>query len=128
MPRITSPRMSFFLWAFIGLLVLGAGLAWNVRVPILASGPAVVVDATEREPDLPNKITVIAFLPPETLSSLRVGNRLSVDFGHAERLYGSVTAIEPEISSPNSVHGRFGLNAGASLAVTRPSAVVFAQL
>lgn len=129
LPHFVSPRTFLYLWSLMGLLVPGAFTAWCARVPVYASGAAVVVAGRSAPYHIRAGLVLLAFLPAEDLTRLRVGQRLFAAPAPAGgRLSGSVMAIEPKIVSPAMARTRFTLHAGAAWAVSQPSAVVLARL
>jgi len=129
LPRLVSPHVFMCLWILLGLLVVSGFLAWFAQVPVYASGPAVVVDGSSKTPYSGAHILIVAFVPPENLSRLRVGQTLFLQFDGAGRRIGrSIISVEPEISSAEMAQRRFALGAGAAPAIIRPSAVAIARL
>ncbi len=129
LPRFVAPRVLIFLWVLLGLLLAGGAVTWLAKVPVYASGQAVVVPSSEPGPDGASSFLVVLFLPAEDLAELRVGQSALVDFaGRGERLANPLTAVLPQVSSPAAARQRFALDAGAALAVARPSAVAIARL
>jgi hypothetical protein len=128
--RLSSPRALALLWILIGLLMMSGLLIWYVRVPVYVSGVAIVTGAMEPTPNGGGKIKVVAFLPPEDLARLRVGQKLflSSEKGGERRLQ-LVTGLEPDVLSPLEMQNRFGFSACQSFpAGTHPNAVVFTEL
>lgn len=129
LPRFVSPSTFIFLWILLGLLAAGGFVTWFAQVPIYASGPAIVVDWQSQTQSIRDQVVVIAFLPPENLSRLRVGQTLFIRLDQAgERIGTPVIAAEPEISSPDAIQKRFALSVSAAQAITQPSAVAIAKL
>jgi hypothetical protein len=128
LPRLISPSTFIYLWFLLGLLVISSLVAWFTRVPVYASGSAVVVRWRSNQ-DTPEGIVVAAFFPPQHLSSLRTTQKLFLHFDAiGDRLSRSIIAVEPEISSPDAAQKQFALNPGAAKGITQPVAVVIAQL
>lgn len=128
--RLSSPRSIALLWVLIVLLLTGGLLIWYLRVPVYASGVAIVTGASETTPNGSEKVKVVVFLPPEDRARLRVGQKifLSSEKGN-ERLLQLVTGLEPEVLSPLEMQNRLGIGACQSYpAGTQPSAVVFTEL
>jgi hypothetical protein len=127
--RLVSPRMFLCLWILLGLLLIGGFLAWLAQVPVYASGSAVVVDGRGKTPSIGDEVLVVAFVPPEHLRRLRVGQMLLLEIGGVGKRSGrSIIAVEPEIIGPDMAQRRFALNAGATPAITQPSAIAIARL
>jgi len=126
-PRCISPPIFVCLWLLLGLLVTGGLVAWFAQMPMYASGLAVVVSWQGKNQSLRDDIVMIAFLPPENLSRLRVGQKVFLGIDKAgNRLSIPIVAVEPEISSPSLARERFALNPGAAQAITQPSAIAVA--
>jgi hypothetical protein len=130
-PRLVSPRVFAYLWVLLALLVTGGLVAWFARVPTYASGPAAVVSLSRVVEDVQSQddVILVAFLPPENISHLRIGQTLWVQIDPAgKRLGVPIIAVEPEISSPDAIRRRFALEGGVALVVTQPAAVAIAHL
>ena len=129
LPRFISPRTFICLWVLLGLFLASGLVAWLTRVPVFTSGPAVVVDRDTDTPDMNEGVAIVAFLPPEDLSRLRVGQRMFFRYDRTgERVSRPIIAIEREITSPAAAQRRFDLSAGAAQTITRPAAVAVASL
>jgi hypothetical protein len=128
LPRFVSPPTFLCLWAMLGLLVTSGLVAWITPVPVFASGAAVVVAARGKALAGRDEVMVVAFLPSEHLSCLRVGQRLLLkgDSG-GQPISAPVVAVAPAVRSPEAAQKEFGLTAGAALAIRRPSAVAIAR-
>jgi hypothetical protein len=125
LPRLVAPRAIALFWILLGLLLAGGLGAWFTEIPLFASGQAVGVRSALNGSD---SVALVAFLPPETLSRLRVGQKVFVNLeGYGVRWSNSIVAVAPEISSPAEARARFGLDKTAALAITRPSAVAIAS-
>jgi len=127
LPRFVSPRIFIGLWFLLGLLIICGFVAWFAKVPVYASGPAVVVDWKDRPQYIRDDVLVIAFLPPDNLSRLRVGQTMFLNTAR-ERLNISIISVEPDIISPDDAQRRFALSGGTAEAITRPAAVAVAPL
>jgi hypothetical protein len=120
LPRFVSPPTFRCLWAMLGLLVASGVVAWLTPVPVFTSGPAIVVAG--------RSLQVVAFLPAEQLSRLRVGQHLLLTGESADRpIRAPIVAVAPAICSPESARKAFGLTMGAALAIRQPSAVAIAR-
>lgn len=129
LPRFISPPVFIYLWILLGLLVAGGFITWFAQVPVYASGPAIVVDGKGKTQSVGDDLLVVAFLPPESFSDLRIGQTLFLQFDRvSERLGRPIIAVEPQISSPEAARKRFALSAGAVQSITQPSAVAIARL
>lgn len=129
LPQFVSPRSFLLLWAlFVLLLVVVGSVAYFIKTPVYASGPAVVLDQKDVTYGSDGPV-VAAFLPSEYLDSLREGQKLLLQLDPAgERLVRPVASIEPEVLSPDAARERFDLDGGQEEVITRPAAVVTAPL
>lgn len=136
LPRLVSPRTFIYLWFLLGLLGMSSIVAWFARVPMYASGSAIVVRWKSKK-NTPENIVVAAFFPPHYLPKLRTAQKLFLHFDtmgvggvsrNENRLSRSVIVVDPEISSPDVIQKQFALHSGAAQRITQPAAVVFAQL
>src|SRR5262249_15119788 len=88
------------------------GAAWVVRLPIYASGVAVVLDRSAAGSGQSDGVVVAALLPGENLASLRPGQPLYLQLGpDGQRLRRTVDAVDAEGVSPDA---RAGRGAGAA--------------
>jgi hypothetical protein len=129
LPRFVSPPTFVCLWLLLGLLIGAGVVTWFAQVPVYVPGLAVVVGHPSNVQSIHDDVMVVVFLPPQYRSQLQAGQKLFLSLDRAgKRLERMITAVEPEISSPDLVQRRFGLSAGAAEAITRPSAIAFARL
>jgi hypothetical protein len=129
LPRFVSPRFIAGLWTLIALFLAGGLLAWLARIPVYASGSAVVVDRQASAQYSDGGIVVAAFLPPENLSRLYAGQQLLLQLKSGERLRRQVFSVEPLIMSPAEAQKRFALNNALAASVgAQPSAVALCRL
>ncbi len=129
LPRFVTPRTFLCLWLLLGLLVAGGVVAWLTPIPIYASGPAIVVASHDDSESMRDEVLVVAFVPPEHLPHLQVGQRLFLHFDSVgERLSNSVGVVEPQIISPATARQRFAPDGCATLVVPQPAAVVMTRL
>jgi hypothetical protein len=104
-------------------------LAWLAEVPVYTLGSAVVVNKGDANQSIVDDLLVVAFMPPESLRRLRIGQTLLLHVdGVEKRVAGPIMAVEPEVSSPEMVQKRFALSASAASAITQPSAVAMTRL
>jgi hypothetical protein len=134
LPRLVSPRTFIYLWFLLGLLVMSSIIAWLTKVPVYASGTAVVVHGKNKK-GTPEGIVVAAFFPPQYLSNLRTTQKLFLNFDARGDVYEglrlrnhSIIAVEPKIISPDTIQKRFALNSQTIQQITGPSAIAIAQL
>jgi hypothetical protein len=133
LPRFISPPTWTCLWLLLCLLMAGGLVAWSAKMPVYVSGSAVIgnwprqhdsIDATGKS----GEIVVIAFLPAEYLSRLRVGQTLFLQMERSGgRLGSAVMSVAPEVFSPEVARKMFAINAGDALDLVRPSAVAVAR-
>jgi hypothetical protein len=129
LPRFASPRVVAGLWLLIALFPAGGMLAWLARIPVYASGSAVVFDRQAASRFARDGTIVAAFFPPETLSRLRAGQPLLLQLKSGERLHSQVFYVEPQVNSPAGVRQRFAIGEEvAAMVASQPSAVVLAKL
>ena len=129
LPRLVSPSVFILLWILLGLLVIGAAVCLFVQAPVYVSCPAVVVDWRNRFPSVEGDMAVVAFLPLESVSRVRSGQKLFVQFdATGGRLSQPLSFVDPQIISPDAAHKQFALNGVAATAIARPSAVAIARL
>lgn len=122
LPRLVSPRTFIYLWLLLGLLSVSSLIAWFTKVPMYASGKAIVVRLHNQ------RIVVATFFEPQHLSSLRKTKKLFLNFDARSDRTTAILAVEPEIISPDTIQKQFTLNSHTAQQITRPSAVAIAQL
>lgn len=128
LPRWVSPWTFLYLWLLLGLLGVSSLIAWFVRVPVYASGSAVVVRWQNKKQGTGNDIVVAAFFPPQTLANLRANQKVLLHFdGMGNRFTRTILTVEPAIRSPDSVQKQFALNPSSAQAIAQPVAVVIAR-
>lgn len=128
LPRFISPRVVAWLWVLIALFGAGGALVWLARVPVYASGSAVVVSREVSAKYGREGLMVVAFLPPEQLPRLRAGQQMSLLLQNGERFSPRILEVEPEVSSPSEARERFVLNQSLTASiVAQPVAVALAQ-
>ncbi len=126
-PRLGAPRVLLVLWLLLGLLFMAGALAGFATVPIYVSGRAVVLPDSDASGASP--FAVVAFLPPEALADLRVGQRALVQFSeHGVRAVTVLTRVLSDVVSPAAARQRFGLDGGTAAAIARPAAVAVARV
>jgi hypothetical protein len=133
LPRWISPRSFFCLWILLGLLLGGSFMAWLAKVPVYATGKAMVVGSRDRTKGVREKVVIAAFFPTQTLSQLQAHQPLllhfqgisSLDRGRLSRL---MLKDKPVIRSPEDIRNQFGLTASTALQINQPVAVAIASL
>lgn len=129
LPRFISPRLIAGLWILLALFLACGVLAWLARIPVYASGTAIVVDRQASAEYAREGLVVAAFLPPENLPRLRAGQTTFLQLKSGERLRRQIISVEPQVSSPAAAQQRFALaNGVATSVVAQPSAVALVQL
>jgi hypothetical protein len=125
-----SPRGFALLWLVLGLVLVSGVLAWSAQVPRFASGVAVVVKGSQAGAEhLGEAPLLLAFLPPEELPRLKVGQPLFLQGSAvAESASSSIVSVPAQVLSPSAARERFGLEALPAQALSGPSAVVVARL
>ena len=88
-PRLISPPVFACLWILLSLLVVGIAGASFFKIPVYAPGVAVVTrGACAVKADC--RLMIVALLPPESLSRLRVGQTIYLErAGNSDRLRAS---------------------------------------
>lgn len=128
LPKFVSPRIFYYLWALLVLLLAGGVIAWATPIPTYASGLGIVVTqaagATTKD-----EVVLAVFLPPESLPRLQVGQSVFLqESTTTERLIYSIVAVEPQIISPADAQKRFGADTSIALLITQPAALATVQL
>jgi hypothetical protein len=129
LPRLASPSVFACLWIVLGLLGAGAAAAWFTRLPVFATGIAVVVDGPDGAGAPGPGVALVAFVPAQNLSPLRVGHALLYQAPTGrERRRAPIVWVEPQVMSPAEARRRFALGEGAAAAITEPAVVAVARL
>ena len=134
LPRLVSPRTFTYLWVLLSVLGASSAIAWFTRIPVYASGSAVVVRWRER-------IVVAAFLPPQSLSRLQTAQNvvLRLDelgvggLGVGETPYQNesrrpILEVQPNILSPDAIQHQFALSPSVAQQINQPAIVVITPL
>jgi hypothetical protein len=133
LPRFISPPTWVCLWLLLGLLMAGGIVVWSAKTPVFTSGSALISVWPERLDSVygqvgPGEMVVIAFLPPEYLSRLQIGQTLFLQPDRAGgRLGSKVIGVMPDVVSPEAARKMFAINAGGVRPLTQPSAVAIAR-
>jgi len=128
LPRAVSRRAITFLWLLLAAQLGGAGVASLVRVPVFATGPAVVLPGHTHAFSESGAPVVAVFLPKAAAGQLRVGQKIVLDLGDGpDPRIVRVEAVEPEVRGPAQLSKRFLLSGAAAAAVTRPSVVALTR-
>lgn len=135
LPRIVSPQTFLYLWSLLGLLAASSIITWFAKIPVYASGPAVVTRWHKAE-GRSEELVVVAFLPPQYITKLRTNQKLFLKFDgigdrgafpQGNRFSRTILVIEPQLRSPDSVQKQFALSPSVAQAITQPVAVVIAR-
>jgi hypothetical protein len=128
LPRLVSPQIFLYLWALLGLIATSSAIAWFAKIPIYASGTAIVTRLQSQSRGMGKEPVLVVFLPPQYLSRLRPQQRLFLKFaGMGDRLSWTILSVDSKIHSPDSIQRQFGLSPSAAQAITQPVAVAIAQ-
>jgi hypothetical protein len=134
LPQMVSPRTFAYLWMLLGVLGASSVIAWFTRIPVYATGSAVVVRWRDKPaPDqstVPNPIVVAAFLPPQSLSYLQTSKQVVLQLEGLGQNEGirSILQVQPNILSPDAIQQQFALNPGVAQQIDQPAAVVILPL
>jgi hypothetical protein len=122
LPLMLRPRALHFLWCMMGLVAVSGLLAFQVSVPTLASGTAIVADASFVPCQAAGVACLVVVLPADQLSDVEVGQRLFIRLDNrTRRLETVVTAVEGEVWSPRRIRDETSLES-----VERPAVVLYA--
>jgi hypothetical protein len=115
------------LWLSLAALLLASVVAgFLVRVPVYASGSAVVTDPSDGK--WGEEAMVVIFTPPEYLTELRPGRQVVFRADTPGELSTtSIVAVLPHIMTPKAARERFALDRTVDAAVDQPSAVALAS-
>lgn len=126
LPRLLSPQTFLYLWSLLGLLAASSFIAWFAKIPIYASGSAVVTRWQSKAEGIGEDPVVVAFLPPQHVTRLRTNQKLFLKFdGVGVRFSRTILIVEPAIRSPDSIQN--ALSPSAAQAIAQPVAVVIAR-
>ena len=122
-PRFVRPRTFAALWVLVALCLVTVLIAFRTRIPVYASGQATVADGGGLESP-----AIVAFLPPDALKYLRVGQKVFIrlDSGAAP-VTASILTLDPELRSPGYIYSHYGLPAALTAHLSGPAAVVIAK-
>ena len=117
------------LWVMLLLLIAAGFATLFTRVPVHATGVAIVVDGKKLTQYGHDEPLLAVFLPPETLPKLHTGQSLVFQTERNKpRQTRSVETVESELLSPDAAQKQFNLSAGTGVALSPLSAVVVARL
>lgn len=128
LPRLVSPQIFLYLWTLLGLIAITSTIAWFAKIPVYASGAAVVTNWQSQAEGMGKEPVVAVFLPPQYLSRLRPKQKLFLKFaGMGERFSWTILTVDSEIRSPDSIQKQFALSPSAAQAITQPVVVAIAR-
>jgi hypothetical protein len=124
LPRLVRPRTFRILWSLVASLLAASAIAWFARVPVFATGTAVVASL----PDASKGETLLVLMPVECAARWKRGEQLSVrpPRGEAWR-EATLVSTESEPVGPRAIEERFGLRGAAAASLDRPRAVATAS-
>ncbi len=126
--RALSPPTFLCLWVLLGLLIATGCVMWLAQVPVYASGSATVVAWKGNTLGIRDGIVLVAFLPPQDLSQLRIGQTLLVTFDTTDGpVSRTLIGVEPQVIGPATAQQQFGLSTPAAQVVNQPTAVAIAR-
>lgn len=130
LPQFASPQARTLLWIIAGVLLCSAALAWLIRIPVYASGVGAVVDSvTLPATEVGGASRLAIFLLDTERCRVHAGQRVIWHVDKRGRPVSlTLTAVEPEISSPIAVQTRFKLRGAAAAVITKPVVTAFANL
>lgn len=132
LPRFIAPPTFILLWLMLALLACGFGAAWLARVPVYASGIAVVAPPRHIPAHIParggrGETIALVFLAPDSSERPRIGESVSLSGAAADLFDGTIVAVERGVYSPAAAQKRFKLDSGAAAAVTGPVVAALAR-
>ena len=128
-PRLVSPRMFFFMWILLALVLGGGLLAWLARMPVYSPAIAVVVDGPGTRQWASDEPLIALFLSSEELPRLRVGQRVFLKLEqNSETISRQIIAVDSHIFSLKSAEDYFALSAGAASRIAGAKAVALTRL
>lgn len=124
LPKLVTPHVFFYLWVLLVLLGAMGIVAGLVHIPVYVTGTGIV-----QWQESQGQIVLVAFLPPETLPFLAVGQKSLIQVtATGERWHKPIMAIEPDVLSASVAQKRFDLGASSDVMVNQPTAVATIQL
>lgn len=129
LPQLVSPRTFAYLWMLLGVLGASSAIAWFTRIPVYATGSAVVVPWRDN-PNRSNQIVVAAFLPPQFLSALQSSQEVALQLEGLgqNKEFRSPLQVQPNILSPDAIQQQFALNLSVAQQINQPAAVAILPL
>ena len=121
-PRFIRPSVFLFLWILLGLLLVAGALTWLAQVPVYAQGTALVTELNGQSSQ--DEVGVIAFLLPPALEQLESGQTMFLIMGEDDRLPLSISKVEPQVLSPETVRKQFELTEACMGLISGPVAVI----
>lgn len=128
LPRLVSPQIFLYLWTLLGLIAITSTIAWFAKIPVYASGSAVITRWQSQTEGMGKEPVVAVFLAPQYLSRLRPKQKLFLKFaGTGDRFSRTILTVDTEIRSPDSIQKQFALSPGAAQAIAQPVVVAIAR-
>ena len=116
LPRYTAQSTAVLMWTLVIVLGVGGVAIALAPVPVLSSGSAIIDRSSGH---------AVVFLAPEALSRLRPGQPVKLWLNaNTTALTQPIEHVEPRLVSPEDARRRYQLDGAATLAITRPAAVV----
>ena len=128
-PRLIALSIFARLWVAIGLLlVVTVVCAAFFKMPVYVPGVAAITHGKCGIEKECKTLMVVAFLPPESLSDLHVGQTIYLDQPtHQDRLQAVIVKVESAVESPENIRKQFEIDGSTAQAINHPAAVVVAQ-
>lgn len=123
LPQFTSPKIFLYIWILITLLIVSLCLTWFVKIPVYASGKAVVVEAADDS--FSNSLALTLFLPSQYQDQLQEGQSVLIQSESSDKpIQQTIVAVSPNVIGPMRVTAVYGIAPGV---VTEPAAVAQTQ-
>ncbi len=127
-PKLISPRVFFFLWLALGLLITMGLLTMFAKIPVYIPAIATVVETKDGRFNDYGDIVLAIFLQAEKLPDLKAGQNVFFRLSKSsEPMRRPILTVEPRIISPKLAQDYFSLSAGASAKISEAKAVAIAQ-
>ena len=125
LPRFASVRWAVVLWVLAVLLLAALIGLITARVPVYASGVAIVLPA----PHGTSGSSIGLFLPAKDAERITSGQTAVVHFdGQTRVITQTIVKIDAEVLSPTQARTRYALDASSGQAVNAPSVVARVML
>lgn len=125
LPRSVAPPVFLFFWVLLGLLLAATLLAWQVQAPTYAAASGFI--AQDNQPG--GEKQAVLFVPANLSPALRVGQSITLQVAlTGQTLPGTITAVEPDVITPDAARQQYTLTGDLALVITQPSVVVTLDL